>query len=198
MDKSDLNWGIRAVIDSVIPKIKEMEETYEYLDFVNMGASFPLDTTQSLQLISTKIRQLNSWLKHTNHIITVELIEAWNLEDSEDKESKIQKVSNKIIASSKGLIEWERSVAMMIPTAQTRPIFELMRGLTLSLQADLCTLFNDIKFVLDHDGIHGEMEIKSPFKHPAKLYKVSTMLKEFSVNVERPNKASFINSIRKD
>lgn len=200
MDKTDLNWGIRLALDAIEPTINKMEEYYEHLDYLEMGASIPLDLSQSLHFISTKLKQLNHWLIRTNHLITIDLVDAWNLENNTEKELLVKKISSKIVASSKGLVEWERSVALMIPPPLTSEIFTLLKGATFSLQADLCTLFRDIRYVLDSDDIHGEMEIKSPFKHPKRLMKVNQMLQEFTLKVDKESKkgASFFNSRSKD
>jgi hypothetical protein len=189
-DKSNLNWPIQLAVDLVKPQIEENLSHYGYLEMLHIQSSVPLNLPQTLEFITTKLNELNDWLFKCNRLVTDSLIDAWNIEDDFEKEESVNKVAQQIMAASDALINWEQSIAKIIPAPNTRPVFNFLFGTTESLMKDLHQLFKDIDFVINHEEIHGSMEIRSPFQKPKNLHKIQMLLNEFVQEGEKKRMAS--------
>jgi hypothetical protein len=178
-EQTDLNWPIRLALDTVLPTLDSMHASYQNLDLLKMGASTPLTLNQSLEFVTTKLQQLNGWLSMTSNLITDSLMDAWNLQDGYEKEIETTRVAHRIVAASRALYDWEVSIASVLPPAESQELFTNLYGTTASLQKDLYSLFKDIAFVLSHEEIHGEMEIRNPFHTPTNLKELNRILETY-------------------
>lgn len=179
MNKSDLNWAIRLSLNIIEPTLEKLEQAYDNLDFLAMAGTVPLSNTDSLSFVSIKLKQLNQWLMLANELVIQDLINAWNTENEIARDRQVRKISHRIVAAAESLYEWEKSVASVIPDKSVQKIISHLKGTTLSLQKDLNKLFSDIRFVLDNESIHGEMEIKQPFSVPSNLMTINTLIENF-------------------
>jgi hypothetical protein len=189
MNNSDLNWAIRLSLDIIEPTLEEMENAYANLDFLAMSATTTMSSTDSLNFVSIKLKHLNQWLLLANELVVKDLINAWNIQGQKARDKEVRKVSYRIVAATKSLFEWEKSIASIIPDKSVQKIILHLKGTTFSLHQDLTKLFGDIRYVLDNDTIYGEMEIKQPFSVPANLMTINTLLQKFQqknlVNAEQ-------------
>jgi hypothetical protein len=189
-DKTNLNWPIQLAVDLVKPQIEKNLSNYGYLEMLHIQSSVPLNLPQTLDFITNKLNELNNWLVKCNRLVTDSLLDAWNMENDHQKEAEVRRVSSNIMAASDALIYWEQSISKIIPDTKTRPIFNYLFGTTESLMKDLHQLFRDIDFVINHEDIHGAMEIRSPFQKPKNLHKIQILLNEFANEGEKKRMAS--------
>lgn len=192
MKNSDLNWAIRLSLDIIEPTLEEMRSAYENLDFLAMSGTTTMSSTDSLVFVSIKLKHLNQWLVLANELVVKELVNAWNIEGEQAREVAVRKVSNRIVAATRSLYEWEKSIASIIPDRSVEKIVSHLKGTTKSLQEDLFKLFGDIKFVLNNEALYGEMEIKQPFTIPKNLGTINTLIEKYQqkslINSEEESK----------
>jgi hypothetical protein len=192
MKNSDLNWAIRLSLDIIEPTLEEMRSAYENLDFLAMSGTTTMSSTDSLVFVSIKLKHLNQWLVLANELVVKELVNAWNIEGEQAREVAVRKVSNRIVAATRSLYEWEKSIASIIPDRSVEKIVSHLKGTTKSLQEDLFKLFGDIRFVLNNEALYGEMEIKQPFTIPKNLGTINTLIEKYQqkslINSEEESK----------
>lgn len=184
IDKSDLNWPIRSTVENVLPVLDSNMSKYANMDLWAMRAFHPLNLTSSLEFVSYKMQQLTIWLQNCNELITDSLFDAWNMVDDFEKEAEVNRLAERINEFSNTLIEWEKSVASIIPHTEASELFGELQGTTKSLQKDLHTVFKDISFVLEHEELTGEMVIKKPFRTPKSLFKINRILEKYAHEVK--------------
>ena len=164
-----ISWEYELTVELLLPAIASIKSQYSELALIRMRANENLSPQECMAFFYEKINALEGWIDYTKDIYNHDLNSSWGADGVEGIKEEIEAACKKLINALNALYDWEVSIAMVVPDAAWRDVFNKLQFATLSFIEDTELFFNDFNALLLNPEIKGKKTLTYEFKFPSQL-----------------------------